>query len=248
MKPHYHRIISVLVSISFLVVVQLFATPEPIFRFLLPAFAGYLICVGIYNRFYIRSVGSFNWWVWLRPHLLLIGWFGMLMLLPNEFFRGMYLLLGLPLLYIVEVNVSGVGEQLLFNETLLTAFAFCMGVMAAVQYFPRTHILYSISVFAAMSILCRTSFQSTPLDERAKWVSAMILALFTTELFWVLSFLPLHFSALGVILFNLFYFCWALYYYYVFNHLTPKKFQFHLVLAIFFTFVMIFVTRWDILL
>lgn len=243
----YHRIISAILSIAFLVVVQIFATPQPIFRYLIPAFVGLLAVFALYNWVYLRSEQKFNWWLWLRPLLFLVSWFGVFFIIPADWLRGLFLLVGLPLVYFIEATTSSVGQQLLFNEVLLTAFCFFMSAAAVVQYFPRFGLWYMVAVFAFTTLLSRASYEFTPLTPRNRWSSSLTIALFSTELFWALNFLPLHYSALAVILFNLFYLCWALYYYSVFNHITPKRVQFHLILAAVFIFVIVVVTPWRIL-
>ncbi len=247
MIARYHRIISAILSIAFLVVIQLFATPQPIFRFLIPAFFGLLAAFGFYNWLYLGWQDKWNWWVWLRPLLFLVGWFGLFFIMPNDFLRGLFLLGGLPLVYFIEALTSNVGQQLLFNEVLLTAFCFFMGAAAAAQYYPKFSLLYTAVVFGFIALLCRASYEFTPLSAPHKSSSALIIALFTTELFWVLNFLPFHYSALALILFNLFYLCWALYYYFIFNHLTPKRIQFHLILASVFILAIVIITPWKIL-
>lgn len=247
MIANYHRIISAILSIAFLVVVQLFAAPLPVFRYLIPAFVGLWAIFGLYNLFYLRLNEKFNWWVWLRPLLFLVGWFGLFFIIPNDWLRGLFLLAGLPIVYFVEAFTSNVGQQLLFNEILITAFSFFMGAAAIAQYFPKFSLFYTIAVFVFITLLCRASYEFTPLSVRNKWSSSLILAFFSTELFWALNFLPWHYSALAIILFNLFYFFWALYYYHIFNHLTPKRIQFHLILAAVFILVIVVVTPWKIL-
>lgn len=247
MTAKYHRINSALLSIIFLVVVQLFATPNPIFRYLVPAIVVYAAVFGIYNWIYLNSIEKMNWWVWLRPLLFVASWFGLFFILPSEFLRGAFLLAGLPILYFIEALVSGVGQQVLFNEVLLTAFGFFMTAAAVIQYYPSFGVGYSIIVFVLTAALCRASFEFTPLLPAHKLSSSLVIALFCTELFWALNFLPLHYSVLAMILFNAFYFCWALYYYSIFKHLTAKRVQFHLVLALLFIAVIVIASPWKII-
>jgi len=82
---------------------------------------------------------------------------------------------------------------------------------------------------------------------RTKWISAVCLGLALTEVFWAASFLPLHYSALGLLAFNVFYCAWTLCYYFLYNHLTVKKVQYHVVLALVFTALIMAVTPWQIL-
>lgn len=244
----HHKLISAFISVSFIVVVQLFASREPIFRYLLSSFILFVTGVSLYNYVYLRVIEKYNFWIWLRPALFLCGWFGLFLITPNEFLRGLFLLVGLPIVFLFELFLGSGGEHLLFNEVLLTVFALYMAITAGSWYFINIHgAVYLLAVFIATALVCRSSFESMPQSVYAKWTGSLIIALFLTELFWALAFLPLHYSALGIMLFNIFYFCWALYYYYLFNTLTPKKIQFHIGLAAFITFSVLLVTPWKIL-
>ena len=78
-------------------------------------------------------------------------------------------------------------------------------------------------------------------------MSAVVVGLFCAELFWVLNFLPFHFSALSVILFNFFYFCLVLNYYHLFHNLNFKKIQFHLGVMALSSFLIALATPWEVL-
>jgi hypothetical protein len=242
-----HPIISGIVSVAFVVVVQLFAAPRPIFRFLLPAFLLYLGLVTIYHYIYLKRHGIFNWWLVIRPLLFLSSWFGLFFIIPDSFWRGVFLLVGVPVTYLLERMLGHQGEQLLFNETLLSAFAGLMTVTALSHYYALPSTLYLFAAFVFMLLLIRASFESMPQSKQVKWTSAVCLALALAEVFWAASFLPLHYSALGLLAFNVFYCTWTLCYYFLYNHLTAKKIQFHVILALLFTAVVAAVTPWRIL-
>lgn len=247
MRESHHPIFSAILSIAFIVVVQIFAAPTPVFRFLLPAFVIYAAVVGVYNYFYLKRSGTYNFWTWLRPLLFIIAWFGVFFIIPSSFWRGVYLLLGVVAVYVVERNLGKMGEQLLFNETLITAFTGLMTLTAFSHYFLVPGTVYLILVFIWTMLIVRASYELTPQDRQAKWVSSVVLGIALTEVFWVGSFLPLHYSALGLLIFNVFYCAWTLGYYFLYNHLTPKKIQFHVVLALVFTAIILAVTPWRIL-
>ncbi len=242
-----HPIVSAIISVALVVIVQIFAAPRPIFRFLLPAFLIYLGAVAIYNYVYVKQGGLFNWWLVIRPLLFLGSWFGLFFIIPNSFWRGVFLLIGVPVIYLVERMIGNQGEQLLFNETLLSAFAGLMTITAFSHYYVLPSTLYLFITFAFMILLIRASFESMPQSNQVKWASAVCLALALAEVFWAASFLPLHYSALGLLAFNVFYCTWTLCYYFLYNHLTPKKIQFHVSLALIFTAVIAIVTPWRIL-
>jgi hypothetical protein len=244
----YHKFISFLFSVGFLVLVQFFAAPLPVFRYLVPAFVLYLGIVTAYNIWYLKQVGHYNLWWWVRPVLFLCAWFGLFFILPNEIWRGLFLLVGLPIIYIVEFLAGNSGQQFLLNETLVSAF----GIFMALTAFSHTFAAipgpaYLAICFVATLLLVRASYEAVPRPGAARWYSAAILALLTTEIFWALSFLPLHFTALGLILFNIFYFCWVLYYYALYDHLNIKQVQYHIALAVIFTGLILVVTPWKIL-
>lgn len=244
----YHKIISALLSVAFLVIIQLFAAPLPVFRYLAPAFLGYVALVSAYNIWYLKRTGHYNLWWWVRPALFLFGWFGLFFILPNEMWRGLFLLLGLPIIYVVEFLVGSSGEQFLINESLLTAFGIFMSLTSFSHTFAAIPgVIYLIICFTATLLLVRASYEAVPRPGPARWYSSAILALLTTELFWALSFLPLHFTALGLILFNIFYFCWVLYYHALYDHLNIKQVQYHLALAVIFTGAIVLVTPWQVL-
>jgi len=248
MNSNYHKIISLAFSIGFVVIVQMFATPLPVFRYLLPAFIGYLLVFTFYNIYYLRVTDQSNPWAWVRPLLFMVGWFGLFFIIPDGFWRGVFLLAGVPIIYLVELMLGKSGQQFLFNEVLLTAFSCFLSLTAFSHYYysvPGT--VYLAACFIVTSLMVRASFESVPRNAGQKWVSSLLMGLFVTELFWALSFLPLHYSALGLILFNIFYFCWALLYHSLFDHLTARRIQYHLLLLFIFTVMILIVTPWQII-
>jgi hypothetical protein len=247
MRKTPHPIISAAISILFIVVVQLFAAPQPVFRFLLPAFIGYLAVVTGYNYVFLRREGHYNVWTLLRPLLFLLGWFGVYFIIPNEFWRGAYLLAGLPAIYLLERTLGNSGEQLLFNETLLMAFTGLFTVTALSHYYLLPGTLYLLIVFALTVFIVRASYELTPQSRQMKWICAICLGFVVAEVFWAASFLPLHYSAASLLIFNVFYCAWTLCYYFLYNHLTTKKIQFHVVLAVLFSVLIVTVTPWRIL-
>lgn len=243
----YHKIVSLVLSIGFVVMVQMLATPIPVFRFLVPAFAVFLVIVAIYNFVYLNRTGRYSPWIWLRYLLFLTSWFILFFLIPTPGLRGLFLLFGILVTYVFESMVGMMGEQMLFNETLLTAFGFIMALFALAWYFPISSILYLGLVFILMTLLARASFASTPASNDVQLIGSIVIGLITAQVFWALSFLPLHFSALALILFAIFYFVWALYYYELFKHLTLRKVQFHAAVSLGIIILILVVTPWGII-
>lgn len=246
MSNPIHKIISAVIAVLFLVVLQVFATPLPVFRFLVPAFSIYLLLVLGYNRWYIKSHGNWNVWLWVRLPLFLTSWFGLFFLIPSGLGRGIFLLFSLPIIFFFEVLVGNTGQQLGFNEFLLTCAALLISLFGFSYYFVLPGVLYLFLVFISISVIVRSSLELVPHEPLVKWISSLALGLFATELFWVISFLPLHYTALAIFTFNVLYVLWIIYYHYLYKTLTWKQIQFHLILALTLGAVMLLSTPWSI--
>ncbi len=240
MNERSHKTVSAVLSISFVVIVQLFAPSQ--LRSLALALGLYLCAFGIYNLLYLSSVKKFNIWLWLRPLLFMIGWIGLLFVIPSFFWRSAFLLSGVPLIYFFEALLGNTGEQLLLNQVLIAAFSLFLSITAFSHYYLLPGMVYLALLFIISLLLIRSSFETVPVSLRMRWSSSVGLSLFVVELFWALQFTPLHYSAVGLLVFNGFYLCWVLYYYNLYHHLTTKKIQFHIVLAIIFTAVILIAT------
>jgi len=242
-----HSIISALIGVLFVVVLQAFAAPVPVFRFLLPAFIIYLGAVTAYNHWFLREGTAYNIWTLVRPGLFILGWFGLYFIIPNTGWRGVFLLLAAAVIYFMERLLGNQGEQLVFNETLIISFAGFMTLTALSHYYLIPGTAYLAAVFVWTAAVARSSYELTPVSSRAKWINSICLAFVMAELFWACSFLPLHYSALGLLMFNTFYCAWTLCYHFLYNHLTAKKIQYHVVLSLLFTALILAVTPWRIL-
>ncbi len=241
-----HLIISAVIAILFLVVLQLFAAPLPVFRYLAPAFLVYLLMVAGYNRWYLRRQGQWNKWVWMRVLFFLLAWFGLFFLVPSGLGRGLFLLVSMPVIFFFESLVGNTGQQLGWNEFLLTCGALLLTLFGFSYYFILPGVLYLLIVFGTVSVLVRSSIELVPHPPLVRWVASLSLGLFATELFWAVSFLPLHYTALAIFTFNVLYVLWIIYYHYLYRTLTSKQIQFHLVLAIVLALVMLISTPWSI--
>lgn len=246
MSYRIHLIVSAAVAILFLVIVQVFATPLPVFRFLIPAFVAFVLAVAMYNRWYLRKQEQWNVWVWLRFPFFLLSWFGIFFLIPSGLGRGMFLLVSVPIIFFFESLTGNKGQQLGWNEFLLTCAALFLTLFGFSYYFVLPGVLYLLIVFLAVAVLVRSSLELVPHQPLVKWVASLSLGLFATEIFWVISFLPLHYSALAIFTFNVLYVLWIIYYHYLYRTLTRKQIQFHLVLALMLALVMLLSTPWGI--
>lgn len=246
MSNKSHLIYSGIIAILFVVIIQIFASPVPVFRFLLPAFIGYVIALSLYNRWYLRANERWNFWLWIRIPFFLITWFGVFFLIPSTFGRGLFLLASVPIIFFFESLVGNAGQQLGWNEFLLTLGALLLSLFGFSYYYNLPGLLYLVTCFVAVAAVVRSSLEMVPHESAVKLVASLAIGLFATELFWVSNFLPLHFTALAVITFNALYVVWIVYYHYLYNTLSHKQIQFHLLLAIFLSVVMLFSTPWSI--
>lgn len=241
-----HLIISAVIAILFLVITQIFASPLPVFRFLVPAYILYTLVVAGYNYWYLKKREQFNLWLWLRLPLFLLSWFGLFFVIPSGLGRGLFLLVSLPIITFFESLIGNTGQQLGWNEFLLTIAALLISLFGFSYYFMLPGVIYLLFVFLSVAIVVRSSLELVPHDPMVKWVAALALGLFTTELFWSISFLPLHFTALAVFTFNVLYVLWIIYYHYLYKTLTRTQIQFHLILALILAIVMFLSTPWSI--
>src|SRR5882724_5490584 len=98
----YHKLIPFCIGLVFLIVLEKFATPQPVFRFLLPAFLIYLLVILFYNRWYLKALDKYNFWLGLRSMLLLAAGFGIFLGLFNDFLRGLFLIVSVILITFFE--------------------------------------------------------------------------------------------------------------------------------------------------
>ena len=243
----HHKIISFVIGLLFLAVMQEFGTPQPVFRFLLPAFIIYAGLATWYNRRYLLANNKYNFWVLIRPLLLLCAGFGLFLIIPSVGLRGIFLLVTVATITFVETILGNLAENIMLNETLLIAFGLFLACFAGYFYAPQYDPWYLAAVFLSGSLLARSFYELVPKPNKAKIIGAITIGLFCCELYWALNFLPLHFSALSLMLFNIFYLCLILNYYQLFQLLNFKKIQFHLFLIVICSLLVVFATPWSIL-
>jgi hypothetical protein len=99
----YHKYLSAAIGVLFVIVLQSFSVPLPIFRFLIPAFLGYVVLVGLYNYHYLKFLEKYNFWLWVKPMMILGSAFGLFILLPTDFLRGMFLLGSVAVISFFEI-------------------------------------------------------------------------------------------------------------------------------------------------
>jgi hypothetical protein len=244
----YHKIISVVFSLVFLILLQEFSVPRPIFRFLLPVFLLFLLVLTAYNKKYLETLQKYNPWTLLRPLLFYTSMFGLFLIIPGNFWRGLFLLLVVALGSIFQIFLGKFAEHVALNETLVIGFGLYMSISAfALLYAPKFQTLYLAAIFAGTFLAVRSFYEVLPQNNSIKMAASAVIALFCTELFWALTFLPLHYSAPALMLFNLFYFCLVLNYYQAFNILNIRKFQLHLGLMMLCSGFIFLLTPWKII-
>lgn len=262
----HHKIYSFTIGFLYSFVLFRFSLGQPVFRFMVPALFIFLTAVYFYNKNYLIKISKQNIWTLAASLLLFLGAFGVFLFLPTEFLRVSFLLCSAVSIGFFEMHLGNFGENLLVNQTLLSAFGIFIGFAGAEQNFPGLkqilwHLgqreilrlnfsmqpLYLIGCFIFTLLLCRSFYEFIPYSERTKWVSSIIISLFSLELFWALSFLPIHFSAKAVLLLSLYYFCLILNYYNFFHTLTQKKVQFHLALIVLAGLLVILATPWKVI-
>lgn len=262
----YHKSISVIIGLIYSLLLFKFSVAQPVFRFLAPAFLVFCAAVFYYNRYYLKSVNKYNVWILTRSVFLFFSGLAIFTLLPNGFFRGVFLTSCFFVISFFELALGNFSENLMLDETLLVIFGLFLGFTAAEQYFPYLHEvawhlgnrqifsielslqpLYLAGIFFSSLLLARSFYDFIPQGPKTKWTVSVVLGLFSAELFWALTFLPLHYSALALILFCFFYFCLILNYYNLFQSLTLKKIQFHLLLIVAACGIAVLATPWKII-
>lgn len=261
-----HKIVSVAIGALYAILLYRLSVPQPVFRVMLPVFLLFCLAASYYNKKYLHQINKYNFWVLVRSVLIFFSGFAIFFLLPTPVLRTLFLITAFLVISLAEVNLGNFAESLVINETLLIAFGLLLGFAAMGQYFPdfhqialhlgRWHLLnwqfslqplYLLGIFLAIFLLSRAFYEFIPQRDKTKWVAATALSLFCAELFWAESFLPLHYSAQGLILLCLFYFCLILNYYHFFQTLTIKKVQFHLMLVALAIVIVVLATPWKIL-
>ncbi len=240
----YHKYISVIIGLLFLVVLQAFSNPLPVFRIYLPLFLSYVILVLLYNRWYLIKLQKYNLWTLVKTALFLLAGFGIFLIIPFTGLKSLFLVISVFVVTFFELSLGSFSENILTSETILIAFGLFVSLAAFSEYFPSFKFFAVTASFFAAGLLARSFYELVPKENYLKSISAIILGLLVSEFFWALTFLPFHFTVIGLILFNLFYFFTLINYYHFFNTLSFKKLQFHLILIVFTSAMVLLSTPW----
>lgn len=247
MNPTSHKIISAVFAIAFVVIVQWFASPLPVFRFLVPAFLIYLGALFFYNYKYLKSQNNLSWWLLVRVPVFVLIWFGLLFIIPIVPARVSMLLLSIPVIFFFETLVANKGQQLGWSLFLFSLVSLLLSLYGFNFYFPLNGLVYLGLIFGGVLTLVRISLESVPHPNNVKWLAGLVLALFSAEMFWVLQFLPLYFSVLAIINFIILFLLWVIYYHYLYQTLSKKQIQFYLLLAFGLSIIILLSSPWTIL-
>jgi hypothetical protein len=238
-----HKVISSVIALAFLVLIQSFSH---VFRFLLPVMALYLVIVMGYNYWYLKKHNFYFFWSWIRPLFFLTAMIGLYFVIPRNMFQGAFLIFAVAIIYFLEMRLLIASEQVLFFETLVTYFGLSLAVFGNNFYLmPKnfvTLLLLAVITFA----ISRASFDYVPQSNSQKNFFSWFLAFCILEVSWALVFLPFHFTALAVILLNIFYVLWIVIYYYLFHNLTVKKISFHVLFSAILILLILISTPWRI--
>lgn len=244
---NYHKFISAVLGLLYMIVLVAFSNPVPIFRFLLPAFVGVLLITFFYNRYYLKKLDKYNFWILMRPLLLQTGGFLMYFVLLNSSYRGLFLISSAILIAIFEIMLANFSENVLLNETLIIAFGFCFAFFGLLEYFPSFGYLYLFGAFIAMFLLARCFYEFVPHEREVKLLNALMVSFLSAQVFWAANFLPFHYSALGILALDFFYVVLVLNYHSLFNNLSVKRAKFYLSLAAVSLILVFSATPWTII-
>ncbi len=236
-----HKIISSVVALAFLVTIQSFSN---IFRFMLMAMAAYVLVVMAYNFWYLKREKLFTFWTWLRPGIFIASMIGIYFALPGNFLRGTFLIAATFFIWIIESMILVASEQVTFFATLLSFFGLMIWLFGYNYYLlPRNSVIL-IGTALATFLVARSSFDFIPQPAEKKNYFSWLLALCILETSWALIALPLNYTILGVISFNIFYVLWIIIYYYLFHNLTAKKVSFHILFSSLIILISFLSTPW----
>lgn len=247
MTNNRHKIISAVFAVAFVVLVQWISDPVPIFRYLIPVFLLYLGVIMLYTWRFLQNQDNFSLWIWLRLPIFLGTWFWLLFLVSAGFARGLFLLISVLLIFFLTNTVGNRGQQLAWNQYLITLFGILIAVAGFSFYFEVIYGLAFLAVlFLLVTLATRAAVQQIPHGDNIKWLVSLVMALFAVELYWVLQFLPLHYTVLAVIQFNILYLLWAIYYHYLYQTLNRKQIQFNILLVLVLSIIVLLTTPWSI--
>src|SRR3989344_1247975 len=205
-----HKLVSSILALLFLVIIQ---SLNDVFRYLLAGMVIYLAIVMGYNYWYLKSRNFFTFWAWLRPLYFVGALSAAYLVIPETGMRGFFVIFGTIGIFLLELSLLSASEQVVFLETLFSYFAIVVAIFNFnFSLLPGTWLILILS-FLATFLITRSSLEYIPQPNLKKNFFSWLVALCILEVSWSLLFLPLHFTILAAVLFNLFYLLWIVVYY-----------------------------------
>lgn len=245
-KTRSLRLVSLVAAILLPLGVYLFSVPNPVFRFIVPFFAlGVALVEGV-SWIILGKASEARGWVLVRSMLFYVAWLCTFFLVPNPGLLWWYVLASIPVLYLGHSLVAYTGETVLISHTILTSFGLLLAAAAGEYYFKAGSLLLTTLVFASLLLLARATYVFVPQQPAVRLSASLVVALFATECYAALLFLPFHYTVIGFLAFLVFYVIWLSAYYWQFNVLTAKKVQFYVLLALALAAAVLLATPWQI--
>lgn len=236
-----HQKISLVFAIALFILVL---ATSGVFRFLFAAMILFCTALVIYNYLYLKRQNVFSVWNLVRILLFITAANALYFIFPGGFFRAVVLLIFAALFYFIELGIALSSEQIVFFETLLSYFGLSLGIFA-LSFYLLLKITWTLLALATLTyLIARGSLDYIPQPAAKKNFYAILIALAMLEISWGLLLLPLHFTAVALIAFNIFYVLWIITYYHLFNNLNKKKITFHLIFSTLIIFVLLLGTPW----
>jgi hypothetical protein len=244
LKPaKLERLISMGGALALPLAAFLATSPRPMFTWLV---ASFVVIVGLLElaSFHVYRGADRVWWVIARSSAFYLAWFLMLMLIPSPALRSGYLALSVPVLYIGQRLIELASETVILVHTALVSWALLSAAVAAEYYFRVGGSILTLSVFGALLVISRATFAAVPRPATMRWLSALAVALFATEGYLAVLFLPFSYLATGFIAFMWFYLVWLFTYHWQCGMLHARKVQFYILFAIALVLMVLLATPW----
>jgi hypothetical protein len=236
-----HKVISSIIALAFLVLIQVYSD---VFRYLFYAMTAYIVVFMVYNLIYLKRNNLFSFWSWIRPLFFVLAAIGLYFIIPNNMFQGFFLVITTAILFLLELRILVPSEQILFLETLLSYFALVLTIFTNQFYFLPKNSVTLILLGIVTFFLARSSFEYLPQTNGQKHFYAWFLAFCMLEVSWAAVFLPFHPTVMAVILLNVFYVLWIVFYYHMLHNLTVKKISFHIIFSTILIILTLLSTPW----
>lgn len=241
------KLISLVAAVFLPLGVYVFSVPNPVFRYIIPFFV--IAVAGIEAASWVAfgAATEARGWVLVRSALFYTAWLCTCFLIPLPGILWWYMVCSVPILYLGHVVVAYTSETVLISHTIVTSFALLLTAAAGEYYFKAGSLLLTTLVFVSLLILSRATYVFVPQQPAVRLSASLLVALFATECYAALLFLPFHYSVIGFLAFLVFYLIWLCVYYWQFNVLTPKKVQFYVLLALVLAAATLLATPWQIM-